>query len=93
MNVFITKYALTKGILNGEAEPSQFDPDIQYPYVTIFWPKGHKSQHALFRSECATTMDEAVEQVNKKISAKIKSLKKQINKLEGTVIVSTQETE
>lgn len=79
--VYITKYALTKGILEKDAEvkPSHWDKNILFA-----WVHGNFGDES-FRvgSEAFCTKEEALKDADGKRIKKIESLKKQINKLEN----------
>lgn len=80
--VYITKYVLTKGILEIDAkvEPSYYDQNIVYARVCDRY-LGTES----FRvgSEVFLTKEEALKDAEKRRIKKIDSLKKQIKKLEN----------
>lgn len=70
--VFITKYALTKGILEKEAEICDYGYEYEIAYVI-----GEFSSYSLFR-----TREQAMERAEKMRLKKIASLKKQTEALE-----------
>lgn len=72
--VFITKYALTKGILEKEAEIRDYGYEIAYV-------KGGFSSYSLGK-EAFRTREQAMERAEKMRLKKIASLKKQIEALE-----------
>ncbi len=72
--VFITKYALTKGILEKEAEIHDYGHEIAYV-------KGEFSSYSLGK-EAFRTREQAMERAEKMRLKKIASLKKQIEALE-----------
>lgn len=74
--VFITKYALTKGILEKEAEICDYGNGYIRAYV-----KGEFSSYSLGK-ECFKTKEQAMERAEKMRLKKIASLKKQIEALE-----------
>ena len=74
MKIWITKWALTKGITTAEAEVKEGDSMavVRRPgYVTL----------RLFGPEWHTTAREALEQAEKMRACKLLSLEKQMNKL------------
>lgn len=74
--VFITKYALTKGILEKEAEICDYGNGHIRAYV-----KGDFSSYSLGKV-CFKTKEQAIEKAEKMRLKKIASLKKQIEALE-----------
>ena len=72
--VFITKYALTKGILEKEAEIRDYGYEIAYV-------KGEFLSYSLGK-EAFRTREQAMERAEKMRLKKIASLKKQIEALE-----------
>jgi len=74
--VFITKYALTKGILEKEAEICDYGNGHIRAYV-----KEEFSSYSLGK-ECFKTKEQAMERAEKMRLKKIASLKKQIEALE-----------
>ncbi len=74
--VFITKYALTKGILEKEAEIRDYGYEYEIAYV-----KGEFSSYPLGK-EAFRTREQAMERAEKMRLKKIASLKKQIEALE-----------
>lgn len=74
--VFITKYALTKGILEKEAEICDYGNGHIRAYV-----KGDFSNYPLGKV-CFKTKEQAMERAEKMRLKKIASLKKQIEALE-----------
>lgn len=74
--IFITKYALTKGILEKEVEIR----DYGYGYE-IAYAKGEFSSYSLGK-EAFRTREQAMERAEKMRLKKIASLKKQIEALE-----------
>ena len=74
--VFITKYALTKGILEKEAEIYDYGNGHIRAYV-----KGEFSSYPLGKV-CFKTKEQAMERAEKMRLKKIASLKKQIEALE-----------
>lgn len=74
--VFITKYALTKGILEKEAEIRDYGNGYIRAYM-----KGEFSSYSLGK-ECFRTREQAMERAEKMRLKKIASLKKQIEALE-----------
>jgi hypothetical protein len=77
MKVWITKYALTKGIYAIEAKAFDDEPDlVKQTYPVIFWGFFHKPDWHESKGE-AVTRAETMRQ------AKFQSLHKQIKKLEA----------
>lgn len=74
--VFITKYALTKGILEKEAEICDYGYEYEIAYVI-----GKFSSYSLGK-EAFRTREQAMERAEKMRLKKIASLKKQIEALE-----------
>lgn len=74
--VFITKYALTKGILEKEAEIRDYGYEYEIAYV-----KREFSSYSLGK-EAFRTREQAMERAEKMRLKKIASLKKQIEALE-----------
>lgn len=78
--VFITKYALTQGILEEEADITVYQSPIEKPreYARV---KGDWSGYPIGK-EAFYTLEEAVKRAEEMRKKKIESLKKQIVKLE-----------
>jgi hypothetical protein len=74
MKVWISKYALSKGILEREAETSDRSADLVYT--------GQYEMFFASRGELHRTREDAVRQAEKMRLDKIASLRKQIAKLE-----------
>ena len=74
--VFITKYALTKGILEKEAEICDYGYEYEIAYVI-----GEFSSYSLGK-EAFRTREQAMERAEKMRLKMIASLKKQIEALE-----------
>ena len=74
--VFITKYALTKGILEKEAERCDYGYEYEIAYVI-----GEFSSYSVGK-EAFRTREQAMERAEKMRLKKIASLKKQIEALE-----------
>lgn len=77
--VFITQYALTRGIYEAEMEVILDDPKFKKKCVEKY--NGNIPQ-VFFDDEFHLTKDEAIKHAEKMRSKKIESLKKQIAKLE-----------
>lgn len=77
--VFITKYALTDGILQRDT----VGPVDEERYVTVVWPDGLNGVAHFGRNDWYDTRDFAVKRAEQMRQAKIKSLQKQITKLEA----------
>ena len=75
MKVWITKYALTDGIIEADAEVGGFDT------ITATWDNGTRCEN-FKREEWWQTKKCAIEHVEDMRQKKIASLKKQIEKLE-----------
>lgn len=75
--VYITKYALTKGILEKEARVSDFGCGRLRAFCN-----GDYSSYGI-GSEAFYTLEEALNIAEERRNKKIESLKKQINKLEN----------
>lgn len=75
--VYITKYALTKGILEKEARVSDFGCGRLRAFCN-----GDYSSYGI-GSEAFYTLEEALNNAEERRNKKIESLKKQINKLEN----------
>lgn len=75
MKVYITKYALTKGIQesNGKIDNYRFIPE-HYGRISYSW--NYKPDWHIFK-------EDAIKQAEKMRLSKIISLKKQLNKLEN----------
>ena len=84
--VWVTKYALTQGIFSMEGKVSKDTPsvvaqvNVKYPFV-----------FALKGVDWHETLEEAVDQAEKMRLKKIKSLQKQIKKLENIKFVTVEE--
>lgn len=76
MKVFITKYALTKGIEEIEVSHSE-----RYPHMVTDEAPG--LFRSFFKGEWFHTREEAVADAEKRRLRKIESLKKQISNLES----------
>ena len=82
--VFITRYALTTGIMERKIARDPRDPDdVAADAVIVEWPSGLNGTAMFFRGQWQATREAAVAQANKMRVAKIASLKKQIAKLEA----------
>ena len=84
-NVYITKYALTKGII------TVIDPELCHDHANIFTnigstiPGSFPNYYTYFhKGEWFISWDEAVANANLRRDRKIKNLKKQISILENT---------
>ena len=75
MKVWITKYALTNGIIEAEAEPCGFD------IISASWDNGTRCTN-LYWEECYLSKKFAIKKAEEMRQEKIASLKKQIKKLE-----------
>lgn len=73
MKVWITKYALTKGILIKEAEECDFNGMIKAKYGSYYHGEGR---------EWHRTKESAIKKAEEMRQKKIQSLKNQIEKLE-----------
>lgn len=76
--VWVSKFALTKGIFSMEGEVSKQSPSIVYQ-VGVRYPKAFTRKGFYWHE----TLEEAVEQAEKMRLKKIKSLQKQIKKFEN----------
>ena len=75
MEVWITKYALTKGIFKADAELCGLD------IISASWDNGTRCNN-FAGEEWWNTKKQAIEKAEEMRSKKIESLKKQIKKLE-----------
>jgi hypothetical protein len=75
IHVWVTKYALTRGILEQDVEPSSADPTAMVCMI------GHQSTH-YFRKEWHLTLEEAVKEAERMRAAKIVAIKKNLAKME-----------
>lgn len=75
MKVWITKYALTEGVFEADAEI------IASGIISAAWEKGAKCNN-FFQGEWSESKDDAISKAEKMRQKKIASLKKQIEKLE-----------
>jgi hypothetical protein len=87
---YLTKYALTKGILEVQSnEPPTKNDDIHYQHKN--WHEF--SCYAKFDEEIFNTKEEAIAKAEEMRCKKIESLKKQIQKLEKKSFVKNKLTE
>ena len=85
MKVWISKYALTQGILEAEGQPSTSTPATMIcestgPFTDIVFPYFHGEGREWHRTEA-----EAKIKANEMVQCKIKSLEKQLAKLRKMV--------
>ena len=85
-DVYVTKYALTEGIKAVEVEDCF---DIIYSMVHEVSPNGN-SRIAYHKGEWWMSLDDAISRAEDMRTRKIKSLKKQIEKLEAIDFRETQ---
>lgn len=78
---YITKYALTKGILSAEPEHTQLNDGTLYAYLS----EGHCPGYwmALHEGEWFTTLEEAQLCVQKKVDAKLRILDRAVQKMKS----------
>lgn len=76
MKVWITKYALTKGIIESEAKLTSKDS------VSVMEFDPNLPMHWFYKGDWHRTKEEAVKRAEEMRKKKIESLKKQIKKLE-----------
>lgn len=81
MKVWITKYALTAGIIEAEGEFSE-----QYPSMVSYRDSTGPALQFVHGNDWHTTESAAFRQAEEMRQKKIASLKKQIKKLEGMQI-------
>lgn len=77
MKVYITKYALTEGIIEAEGEPY----GLELEWVSASWDDGYKCGD-FEQGEWYDTKERAIQKAEEMRQNKIASLKKQIEKLE-----------
>lgn len=77
MKVWITKYALTQGLFEMNAEI--IDRGVKHVYARGKTPTGH----SLFTREWTKTREEAVEKAEKMKKARIASLKRSITNMQA----------
>jgi hypothetical protein len=75
MKVFITKYALSTGIIEKDADPCKTCPDMIEVRDSFHW-YAHKGEWFL-------TREDAIKDANSRRAKKITSVKKQLAKLES----------
>ena len=75
MKVWITKYALTKGIIEADGEPYGLE------WVSASWDNGYKCND-FKQGEWFDTKERAIKKAEEMCQKKIENLKKQIKKLE-----------
>ena len=75
MKVWITKYALTDGIIEANGEPYGLE------WVSASWDNGYRCND-FERGEWFDTKERAIQKAEEMCQKKIESLKKQIKKLE-----------
>lgn len=80
--IYITKWALTKGIKEAEARIEKFENDED---IEIAWVKGVMSC-LIMGKDAFLNRDDAVKMANTMRLNKIKNLKRQIVKLEKMII-------
>ena len=80
MKVWITKYALTKGIYSADVVGNMGTGDTGVCVVDI---NGHNRQSYFFRNDWHKTKKAAIARAKEMRKKKIASLKKQIKKIEG----------
>lgn len=81
MKIWVTKYALTEGIQEMDAE----DSNPEYPGMVRVRPKGETGYHQYFHGEGGQwhrSLDAAKVKAESMRQAKIKSLQKSIKRLE-----------
>jgi len=74
MEIYITKYALTKGIIKA-------DCDITSSFSAIYKPEGSDYETFISRAHWCINRQEAVREANLMRDRKIESLEKQINNI------------
>lgn len=75
MKVWITKYALTRGIIEDEGEPCGLE------WVSASWDNGYRCND-FEQGEWFDTKERAIQKAEEMRQKKIASLKKQIEKLD-----------
>lgn len=78
MKIFATKFCLTDGIQELEAD----EPDQDFPHMAVVRSDVELSKY-FHKGEWFKTRGEAVENANLRVSRKIMSLKKQLAKLQA----------
>lgn len=71
--VYVTKWALTQGILQTVVHPRH---EVTGDYVLVRFPGGMNGMHLSYASDTAFSVEEAQSQVRLKARAKIRSLEK-----------------
>jgi hypothetical protein len=79
MKVYITKYALTRGIIEAEVSRQRANED---GYVVVFWDGGLNGENVFGPTEWRWEREAAVARAEEMRKAKIASHKKQIARLE-----------
>lgn len=75
MKIWITKYALTQGIIEAEGEQCGFE------WISAIWDNGYRCG-GFKQGEWFNTKERAIKKAEEMRQEKIESLKKQIKKLE-----------
>ena len=83
---FITQYALTVGVVKVMGHPQE---GFEGRTVSVVWQDSWSGRRAMFRKpDWHTTLEAAQDRVQAMKAAKLKSLRKQVAKLEATCVSS-----
>ncbi len=84
MKIYLTKYVLSYGIMEAECSESKYTPGA-VSITHIYHPKWGHVQLTALKNEWAMTKEEARQQAYSLLEKRMKSLDKQIKKLERLV--------